>query len=210
MSNFELRKLYCALLSIEVFILVMWTILPNERPKFGWVCEITEDRDQMTLFCDGGIDEFVDPRKTCIPGAYIDGYTPVDVKPPILRSTGADTILVTELVVQGQCTTSLSLLLLQTTYMAVLLLWGVVLAYRTIHIPKDFNESRWIAICIYNFAVFGPLVGIVQSIIDQNPNAIALLRGVGLLIGVGTVWALFHGTKVFFFFHFISSLISFS
>lgn len=195
MTDKDLLKIVGKLMIVELGILIAWTVSPNETPRFGWICGIVQDLNRASLVC-GQTDEIVDPRQVCVPGTFSDGYAPIELKAPIRETSGSEEILVSELVQQGQCTTSETLYLLQLCYMGALMVWGVILAYRTMKVPKDYNESKWIAISIYNFAVLGPLVLIVQSIVGDSIDAVAVLRGFGLIIGIGTIWVLFHGSKV--------------
>lgn len=191
-TNRDLYVVLSILMSIEIAILTVWTAFESERPKFGWVCSLFED--YIVFACDDHANE-VDPRKLCIPGTFVEGLKTLQVNQPVIEWSGNTQVLITELVQEAQCTISNSFLLLQLCYLGVIVIWGVILAYRTMNIPKDFNESRWIAVSLYAFATLGPMVLIVY-LLDDSRDIGAALQSISLIIGIGTMWALFHGVKV--------------
>lgn len=71
-------------------------------------------------------------------------------------------------------------------------LWGVVLCIRTHRVPLFFNESRWIALSVYNWLiVFGTAEALLITLPQLNPAAAIAIQGGAVLIAVTTMLLLF-------------------
>lgn len=78
---------------------------------------------------------------------------------------------------------------------AALMAWGVYLAYKVRAVAANFNESRWIGICIYNATVLGCVMLPLLEVMDSQPSAHYLLLALGVLATVGVALGALFGPK---------------
>jgi hypothetical protein len=69
-------------------------------------------------------------------------------------------------------------------YIAIVLMFGVILSILTRKVPTMFNESKLLAISIYNLVFFGcVIIPVVMVITPINPYAAWILRTIAILYG---------------------------
>jgi hypothetical protein len=78
---------------------------------------------------------------------------------------------------------------------ALLLAWGVYLAYRVRNNPAGFNESRYIAFAVYNLVLVLVFVAPLLWALPANPDTTFLLLGLALLLCATGVVALLFAPK---------------
>jgi len=81
-------------------------------------------------------------------------------------------------------------------YFVVLVGYGCYMCYKTTGLPSEFNESRSIAQINYFIVTFGTLIIVIQFLIPANIDALALVRGFGIMLGHITVFGILHGPKI--------------
>jgi hypothetical protein len=74
---------------------------------------------------------------------------------------------------------------------ALVLGWGMMLCFKNRHIPTLFNESQWIALGIYNLALVGGIVILLdRAKLVTRPDSLMLLQVIGMLIATTGTLAL--------------------
>eukprot|EP00743_Colponemidia_sp_Colp-15_P002071 GILK01002247.1.p1 GENE.GILK01002247.1~~GILK01002247.1.p1 ORF type:complete len:687 (+),score=85.68 GILK01002247.1:66-2126(+) len=85
------------------------------------------------------------------------------------------------------CTTSGLFLGIDFVFLGALIAWGSWLVYRAKSAPSAFNESFHITVCLLFLMFYGIILIPLQFIISANPDAVAIIRAVGMLFGIWVV-----------------------
>ncbi|KAJ3116542.1 hypothetical protein HDU96_009430 [Phlyctochytrium bullatum] len=67
-------------------------------------------------------------------------------------------------------------------FMAVTLLIGAWLAYAVRSTPNAFNESKWIAVAVYNWAVLGIVLNAISNFAVKDPDVIFVMEAVEVIL----------------------------
>jgi len=82
-------------------------------------------------------------------------------------------------------------------YKAVALMFGIVLSIKTRRVYQEYNESKQIAVCIYNIGVVGLFAFPLVAILHTLPGAIVVLLAVSILVSLTfTLITLFMGSWI--------------
>jgi len=117
-----------------------------------------------------------------------------------VRTAVEGDLLYTTTTIQSLCMQKMLFVWLCTAYILAYVLYGCYLAYMTRNVPEAFNESKWIAVCLYFFLVVGALICGMLAIVSDNRTAVAVLCSFGLMITVITLWGALFGTKLILLF----------
>ncbi|KAJ3167802.1 hypothetical protein HK101_011710 [Irineochytrium annulatum] len=71
----------------------------------------------------------------------------------------------------------------------ITLLVGVTLTYSVRNTPSAFNESKWIAIALYNWVVIGIVLNAISNFAVQDPDVIFVMESVMVILTQTTVTA---------------------
>jgi hypothetical protein len=82
------------------------------------------------------------------------------------------------------CTQSPLYLFGMIAFSALLCAWGAKTAWGVRSVPDNFNESFNTAICLVFLICYLCLVIPLQMIMETDPNALSLLRSIGILLGI--------------------------
>lgn len=82
------------------------------------------------------------------------------------------------------CTSNTLFMGLEYLYFAVILIIGTVMAYYCRRLPERFNEAPYIFVCISFMLIFSIIMVPINYIIGNNPEALVVLRGLGIQVAV--------------------------
>lgn len=88
----------------------------------------------------------------------------------------------------------------QFAYVFAFVVWGAYLAVKVKDVPVAFSESAHMLHCIFAMLVFLVLIVPLQFILDDNPNALILLRGIGQVVASLTFVLAVFGPKLYLIF----------
>jgi len=82
-------------------------------------------------------------------------------------------------------------------YKAIALVFGIVLSVKTRKVYQEYNESKQIALCIYNIGVVGLFAFPLVAILHTLPGAIVVLLAISILVSLTfTLITLFVGSWI--------------
>lgn len=87
---------------------------------------------------------------------------------------------------------------LQIGYIGGFLLWGAYLAFRTKDTPTAFNESTHILGALLVLLFFGVILVPLNFMLEQNPEGLLLIRGIGQTFAALILTAIIFGPKLYY------------
>jgi hypothetical protein len=88
----------------------------------------------------------------------------------------------------------------EIAFFAIMLIYGIRLAFRLRNVPSSFNESQQISHSIACLAFFLIILVPLQFIVQDDPNALIVIRGYGQALGAFLLCLVNFGPKVYLYF----------
>jgi len=87
---------------------------------------------------------------------------------------------------------------IQFAYVAIFLFAGIVIAWQVRSVPSAFNEAPHIASCFLSLAVLLVILIPVNYLVDDNPNALIIIRGLGQALVTIVMCFFLFGPKIYY------------
>ncbi|KAJ3331781.1 hypothetical protein HDU76_002233 [Blyttiomyces sp. JEL0837] len=137
-------------LALWAAILVIWTIIPSQRPKLVI--------DSIANVAKNGTILFFKETPHCDFG----GYNSIAAMFCIIVSTNSSYVCLAAMVIT--------------------LAFGVMLTYSVRNTPSAFNESKWIAMALYNWVVIGIVLNAIANFAVTDPDVIFVMEALNVMI----------------------------